>query len=100
MKLTEKGILKEEVKKASYSAVVLDKKSRTSLLKVFQPMIPEGWEVICHHMTINMGEIDEKYKDLLGTDAKLDVTSYAMDELVMAVEVKGVPTNKDRKSVV
>ena len=93
LKLTEKGILKEEVKKASYSAVVLDKKSRTSLLKVFQPMIPEGWEVICHHMTINMGEIDEKYKDLLGTDAKLDVTSYAMDELVMAVGVKGVPTN-------
>ena len=91
--LTDRDLLsEEEVKRVSYSAVVLDDKSRASLLKVFQPMIPEGWEVIAHHMTINMGEIDTQYKDLLGTDAELTVTSYAMDDLVMAVGVKGFPT--------
>ena len=91
--LTDRDLLgEEEVKRVSYSAVVLDDKSRASLLKVFSPMIPEGWETIAHHMTINMGEIDEQFRDLLGTDASLTVTSYAMDDLVMAVGVKGFPT--------
>jgi len=93
LKLSEKGLIKEnEMEKVSYSAMVLDDKSRASLLKVFTPMIPEGWEVIAHHMTINMGLIDEKYKDLLGKDVKLNVISYAIDDLVMAVGVQGVPT--------
>jgi len=91
--LTDRDLLgEEEVKRVSYSAVVLDDKSRAALLKVFSPMIPEGWETIAHHMTINMGEIDERYQDLLGTDAELKVTSYAMDDLVMAVGVEGFPT--------
>ena len=91
--LTDRDLLGEdEVKKVSYSAVVIDDESRTKLIQVFQAMIPEGWEVIAHHMTINMGSIDEMYKDLLGQEAKLNVTSYAIDDKVMAVGVKGAPT--------
>ena len=82
----------EEVKKVRYTCVLLDDKSRASLIKVFHQMIPEGWDIVAHHMTINLGEIDEKYQDLLGKDAKLTVTSYAIDDKVMAVGVKGHPT--------
>ena len=92
-KLTDRDLLNEEsMKKISYSAVVLDDKSRTKLLQVFKSMIPEGWEIIAHHMTINMGELDEKYRNLLNNDANLNVTSYAIDDLVMAVGVSGFPT--------
>ena len=91
--LTDRDLLgEEEVKKVSYSAVVLNNESRTKLIQVFQRMIPEGWEVIAHHMTINMGSIDEMYKDLLGQDVNLNVISYAIDDKVMAVGVKGAPT--------
>lgn len=92
--LTDNDLFEEEVKKKRvlYSAVVLDEESRTKLIQVFQPMIPEDWEVIAHHMTINMGEIDDMYSSLLGQEARLKVTSYAMDDLVMAVGVKGAPT--------
>jgi len=42
----------------SYSAVVLDDRSRTRLIERFKSLIPEGYEIVAHHMTINMGEID------------------------------------------
>ena len=94
LKLNKKGFLKEEeeVEKVRYTAVVLDDDSRASLIKVFHQMIPEDFELVAHHMTINMGEINEVYQDLLGIDVKLTVISYAIDDKVMAVGVKGCPT--------
>ena len=50
-----------------YSAIVLDNKSKQDLIKVFKPMIPEGYEeIVAHHMTLNLGGIDPKYKRDLG----------------------------------
>ena len=102
--LTDRDLLgEEEVKRVSYSAVVLDDKSRAGLLKVLSPMIPEGWDVIAHHMTIKMGALDN------GSDAQQDmennikislkVIDYAMDELVMAVGVEGYPTTNPKPHI-
>jgi len=81
------------VKRVSYSAVVLDDMSRAKLLKVFTPMIPEGWEVIAHHMTIKMGPLDigtKEKEDMSGnTEIILNVVDYGMDDKVMAVGVEG-----------
>ena len=93
--LTDRDVLNEEdVKKISYTAVVLDEKSHSTLLQVLGPMIPKDWKIYAHHMTINMGPIDNK--DLLGESAELQVTSFAKDNLVMAVGVNSdIPsTNK------
>ena len=98
--LTDRDLLgEEEVKRVNYSAVVLDDKSRASLLKVFSPMIPEGWETFADHMTINLGPIDGQFRDFLDTDAELTVISYAKDELVMAVGVEGYQTNNDKPHI-
>jgi len=102
--LTDRNLLgEEEVKRVSYSAVVLDDKSRASLLKVLSPMIPEGWEVVAHHMTIMMGALEN------GSDAQEDmeknieislrVIDYAMDELVMAVGVEGYHSNNPKPHI-
>jgi hypothetical protein len=92
--LIDRELLNEDnVKRVSYSGVVLDDKSRTDLLKVFAPMIPEDWETIAHHMTIKMGGLEdgsEEKQDM--EDQKqivLNVLDYAMDNKVLAVGVEG-----------
>ena len=99
-KLIDREILNEEpVKNIAYSAVVLTGESHDKLIKVFSRMIPEGWKTYAHHMTLNMGEIDPKYKDDLGQEVELTVVDYAIDELVMAVGVEGYPTNNAKPHI-
>lgn len=75
----------------SYSAVVLDDKSREKLISFFNKknLIPEGWEILSHHQTINMGEIDPEYVKYLGLNIRLTVIDYAINDKVMAVGVTG-----------
>lgn len=73
----------------SYSAVVLDDKSRSRLIERFKSVIPEGWEIIAHHMTINMGEIDPEFEKYLQMPVRLVVNDIAMDDKVIAVGVSG-----------
>jgi len=98
------GNLNEDgMKRVSYSAVVLDDKSRATLIKVFHPMIPEGWKIYSHHMTIKMGPLEEGSEEQLDMVEEnmitLDVVDYAIDELVMAVGVKGYTTKNAKPHV-
>ena len=76
-----------------YSAVVLDLPSREKLVKwlaeKFSIVKRENWEVLAHHMTIQMGELPSYLKDDLDTTHTLEVTGYASDEKVIAVRVTG-----------
>jgi tRNA nucleotidyltransferase (CCA-adding enzyme) len=77
----------------SYSGVILDEESKERLIKVFKPMIPKNWEIIAHHMTIKMDELDpnsiEKKDMETGKIIQLNVVDYAMNDMVMAVGVEG-----------
>lgn len=77
----------------TYSAVVLDKKSQSKLKEMVSSYVPNGWEVIAHHMTINMGELKPDMKRYLGNKVKLRVKTLGMSDLVMAVGVEGFPSN-------
>lgn len=83
----------------SYSAVVLDESSRQRLLDRFGSYIPEGWEVIAHHMTINMGEISPDLQEYLGMTVELVVEDIAMDDKVMAVGVSGFYTKNEKPHI-
>ena len=76
----------------SYSAVVLDKESRDKLINKFKHMIPDGWEIIAHHQTINMGEIKSEYEKYLGMKIPLNVLSVGESDMAIAVEVEGFPS--------
>lgn len=97
---TPEQLKEEPVKRVSYSAVVLDDQSRTKLIQVFTPMIPEGWEVVAHHMTIKLGELpeesQEKYDLVDDKIVSLNVIDYAINSLVFAVGVEGY-TSKNPK---
>lgn len=75
--------------KISYSAVVLNNESRNILIDLFKKVIPDNYEIICHHMTINMGELDNNMKKYLGNNIDLIVNSIAYDDKVIAVGVEG-----------
>lgn len=76
--------------KVSYSAVVLDNKSHSDLLTEFGDLIPSGWNMYAHHMTITMGELSDKTD--VGKEVELTVTELGMSEMAMAVRVTGYPS--------
>jgi hypothetical protein len=101
-KLVDNEILDEEqkqMKNVRYTAVVLDDKSRTALLKRLGNMIPEGWETIAHHMTINMGAIVPEFAKFLGMNVDLNAEDFAADDKVMAVGVAGMPTKNGKPHI-
>ncbi len=75
--------------KIRYSAVVLDEKSHNEIVNRFKTIIPTGWEIIAHHMTINLGELDEKYKKYLNKSVKLIAHDIGIDDMAVAVGVSG-----------
>jgi hypothetical protein len=80
--------------KPAYTAVVLNQADRVNLLGHFQ--VPQGWEALAHHMTINMGAADQgPAAQLLGQDATLQVVAQAQDEFVMAVKVESLVPSKN-----
>lgn len=85
--------------KISYSAVVLDDKSRDKLIKTFGKTIPEDWESLAHHMTINLGEIEPEYEKYVGFPVRLKVDDFAMDDKVAAIGVSGFPTKNVKPHV-
>ena len=83
----------------AYSAIVLDDQSHNKLVKVFSKMIPEGWEVIADHVTLNMGNIKPEYEQDLGKQINLNVIDYAIDDKVMAVGVEGYQTSNAKAHI-
>jgi hypothetical protein len=83
----------------SYSAVVLDEQSRERLINRFKSIIPPEYEIIAHHMTINMGELDPEYQKFLGLPVRLSVEDIAMDDKVIAVGVSGFKTNNPKAHI-
>ena len=74
----------------SYTGVILDKVSRDALLAAVRKHTPDGWRVIAHHMTINMGPARNPTD--LGKQVALRVVGWALDERTLAVKVQGYPS--------
>ena len=69
--------------KISYSAVVLDKKSKEKLLKM--GTMQDGWEPAATHMTINTGQLADP--SMKGKTIKLEVIEAAENDQVVAAKV-------------
>jgi len=85
-----------------YIALVLDKKSRQKLVTHFAQFIPGNYEVVAHHMTINMGKVDSGpvSEQDLGKEASLTVVSIAADDKVIAVGIETkVPSKNSKKHI-
>jgi len=68
-----------------WSAVVLDDTSRNLLISTYKSQIPQGWDIIAHHQTINpFGLTDND-----GVPVKLKVMAVGLDDKALAVKVSG-----------
>ena len=84
-----------------YVALVLDNESQKILEEEFKERFPNDWSVICHHMTINMGDAKTSpAAHMIGQEAKLQAITFAKDDKVCAVGVQTeVPSTNERKHV-
>jgi hypothetical protein len=80
------------VAKRGYTAIVLTERFRTLLLQVLADKIPDGWDVIVHHMTIDPFKTDADER--LNKQFSLIVTELGVSNNAMAVKVTGY----DRKT--
>lgn len=78
-------------KEVLYSAVVLDEKSKSVLLSQIK-VIPEGWDIYCHHMTIAFGK-PVPNEQHVGKQVKLTVKELGISDMAIAVRVTGYPSN-------
>ncbi len=99
--------MSEKAKRPAYTAVVLHPAETQKLLQHFQDLIPDNWQKIAHHMTINLGAACiGPAQHLVGKDVELNVTTVAFDDRVVAcgVEAKtddgfNVPSNNKVKHI-
>jgi len=76
-------------KRVSYTAVVLSTAEQARLVDQYRHLIPADWEVVAHHMTINMGPaINGPAATLVDEPFTLKVHSFASDNKVMAIGVE------------
>ena len=65
-----------------YTAITLNSSDRARLIRDFTAAtfdtLPDGWVTRCHHVTINMGKIDETLNPMLeaGTDCHMIVGGH------------------------
>lgn len=77
--------------KVAYSAIVLTDGARDKLLSTFGSRIPEGWEVIAHHCTVNMGELPKEIKNLIGHPVSFQAFGFYINDKVCACQCIAPP---------
>jgi hypothetical protein len=80
----------------SYVAVVLNHESSELLKEKFE--IPKNWKVYCHHMTINLGNLDQNFLGNLNlnNEVLLKAVTFSQDEKCMAVGILTDVPSKNR----
>ena len=75
----------------SYTAIVLDTESQDKLRSFVNlaPLEVAGWEILCHHVTVNMGAHAKgpMSEVPLGTEIKFTVVAYGCSDKVVAALV-------------
>lgn len=75
-----------------YYGVLLNNESRQRLIEEVKQFIPEGWNVVCHHMTMLFGSRQnphvQKYLDTnMDTEASLRAVSIGISDDAIAVKI-------------
>ena len=79
----------------SYTGIILDDQSKDRIIQSLGDLIPEGWEAIVHHMTINMGEAKPEHIKYLNFPITLLGTHIGMTDKAIAIGVEGFESEKE-----
>lgn len=95
------GITEEQTRNISYTGIVLTKIGSDELVSVLEEKIPEGWEIIAHHATVNIGSFKGD-RQLLNSEQTLNVNSFSINNKVCAVGVNmpsDIPSKNDNPHI-
>ena len=89
-------------KRTKYTAGFLNISDQNKLIKLLKDKLPENWDIVCHHMTLNLGECKEEFSSFLNTKQKLTCVAFGIDlELeVAAIKVDSIlPSTNQTKHI-
>lgn len=87
---------KDKKNKIKYASLILDDKSNSKLLSSVGHLIPDGWKVYAHHMTINFGKgLPDYLKDDLGKTKQIIATAIGKSDKALAVKVEGYHSDNE-----
>lgn len=84
-----------EKKKGAWTGVVLHAEYVSKLIEIaknFKQDFMQDWKLACNHITINMGNLPEKYEYSLGDEVKIKLTDIGWNETSFAIKVDGIKT--------
>lgn len=83
-------LFKEELfeQRIKYTAAILTENSRHILVERMKDFIPNKWNIIAHHMTINLGEPSSKLKQSIGETVFLTIKEFSISKELMVFAVK------------
>lgn len=79
-----------------YTAIILNKESQAKLKEHAYAWFNEikGWQLYCHHATLNMGSMDENInnKELLGKEAVIEIDAVGFNDYAAACRIVSMYT--------
>jgi hypothetical protein len=86
--------------KVSYTAIVLNGRSKDLLISTFSHLKPKSWQWLVDHMTICMGSItDFGIRSQIGQTKILSVTAFGGTDKAIAVKVAGYYSEKENPHI-
>ena len=79
----------------SYTGIILDDQSKNRIIQSLGDLMPEGWEEIIHHMTVNMGEVKPEHMKYLNFPITLFGTHIGMNDKAIAIAVEGFDSKNE-----
>lgn len=94
--ITIERIMRTPDRTPLYASVILTKESSQTLKNMLHTLIPGGWDIYAHHMTIRFGGgLPEHMKDDLGKTVSLTATHIGVSDVAIAVKVTGYESMND-----
>lgn len=85
-----------------YTAIVLTPESKDRLWNKVSQFVPiKDWQKYCHHVTLNMGPIENglNSKELIGKEVTFTVDAFGVSDKVLAVRVSDMGSAKSVNKV-
>lgn len=77
-----------------YTAFLLDTPSQNLLKKLFNEyyptLSPPEWEIICHHVTLNMGDVRREEAHLIDKLFRIEIDAIGRTDKVVALHVNSI----------
>ena len=87
-------------KRISYTGIILNEQSKRKLYKLIKGMIPDGWIIYMHHITLNLGEAKPEIIPYLNTTSRFRVISLGQNDMALAAGIEIIyPNIKSDKKI-